>query len=187
MNPSFKPTLLSCALLVTLVAGCATQTPYQPAAKRGEYGYSETQLTDNRYRISFNGNPATPVETTKDYALLRSAELTLQKGYDWFELADRGSDRKLRSNASVGSRIGFPAQTEVYQRCGLLQCDTVVSRGPGFGSEFDFDTPERATYATSLEIVMGKKPMPTSADTYDARQLADTLHRSMNTPAEKAG
>ncbi|MGQ0621507.1 MAG: CC0125/CC1285 family lipoprotein [Panacagrimonas sp.] len=190
MKPhSFQSKLVSCTLLIAMVTGCATQTPYQPAAKRGEYGYTETQLTDSRYRITFNGNTLTPEETTKDYALLRAAELTLQKGYDWFQLAERTGDRKMSSTRSdVGGEIEFPAPTEVYQRCGLLHCETVVARSPRFDTGIGVgNTDERASYTSSLEIVMGKKPMPASAESYDARQLAEALHRLMKTQTEQRG
>lgn len=178
--------LQASALLVVLLSGCATQTPYQPASTRGDYGYTETPLTDNRYRVSFNGNAVTPSETTQDYALLRAAELTLQKGYDWFELANRATDRKERSTTSGGGGIEFPGETAVVQRCGMLSCETVVSSTPGFSTGADVaTTTTRAEYASSLEIVMGRKPMPSSVDAYDARQLADTLRRQLN--AQKDG
>ena len=54
--------LLAPALLATsLVAGCTQPTPYAPAVD-GK-GYKEQQLENDRYRVSFTGNSATPRET----------------------------------------------------------------------------------------------------------------------------
>jgi hypothetical protein len=168
---------------LVILSACATQTPYQPAEKRGAEGYTETRLTDNRYRVTFTGNPVTPSETVKDYALLRAAEVTLQNGYDWFRLVNSDTDKKQRTTISGGSDFDIPGQTTVYQRCGLLSCSTAVSSTPGFSSGFDVATTSTSTaYSSSLEIVMGKKPMPASVESYDARNLASTLRRLMNKP-----
>ena len=167
--------------VIVVLAGCASQSTYQPAEKRGAEGYTETKLTNNRYRVTFTGNSVTPAETVKDFALLRAAELTLQEGYDWFNLADRNTDKKVHSSTSVGTGINFPSQTQVYQRCGLLNCDTVVATSPGFSSGADIATTTTSTsYSSALEIVLGKYPMPNTVESYDARQLASTLRRLMN-------
>ena len=175
----------ACIIVATLafLSACATQSPYQPAEKRGAEGYTETKLTDNRYRVTFTGNASTPSETVKDYALLRAAEVTLQNGYDWFRLVNSDIDKKVRSTTSVGSDFDVPGQTTVYQRCGLLSCSTAVSSSPGFSPGFDVATTNTSTaYSSALEIVMGKKPMPASVESYDARNLASTLRRLMNKP-----
>src|SRR6185437_1021211 len=50
------------AAAVLALSGCATPTPYQPAADMGGHGYApgytDTRLEDNRYRITFAGNDA---------------------------------------------------------------------------------------------------------------------------------
>jgi hypothetical protein len=45
-----------CSLFASfvLLAGCAVQTPYQPAGFRG--GFKETRVDDTTYRIRFSGN-----------------------------------------------------------------------------------------------------------------------------------
>ncbi|MFT5032480.1 MAG: hypothetical protein ACI89D_001100 [Bermanella sp.] len=166
--------LLSTALLVA----CATETPYKPADSRGEAGYTETSLGDNRYRITFVGNSSTHSETVQDYALLRAAELTLAKGYDWFETADRNEDKKVR-NTTVDSGFGptYHQSQTYYRNCDLLgNCDTVVSGRtfvtPGSGVT---TTSSRASYSYSLEVLMRKNPMDDNVRSYDARRLASAL------------
>lgn len=165
-------------LFTVLLVGCATETPYKPAEERGDFGYTETELGDNRYRITFTGNSSTPAETVQDYALLRAAELTLAKGYDWFEAADRNSDKKVRSTTTDTGFGGSVSRSQtVYRNCDLLgNCETIVTGGtfatPGSGI---VTTSNRTSYQYSLEIVMRENPMSDSVGSYDARRLANAL------------
>jgi hypothetical protein len=74
-------------LLSFLVLACAT--PYQKSGLSG--GFSETQLAENVFRVSFRGNGYSRGERAEDFALLRSAELTLESGYTHFGLVASGS------------------------------------------------------------------------------------------------
>lgn len=71
-------------LAVITVAGCAT--PYQQRGLTG--GFSETQLAENVFEVRFRGNGYTSSERASDFALLRSAELTLEKGFKYFIVDD---------------------------------------------------------------------------------------------------
>ena len=67
------------------LGGCATSisAKYQ-AASDSTGGYSETKLGENMYIVSFYGNSSTSVSQLLDFILLRSAEITLQKGHNYF-------------------------------------------------------------------------------------------------------
>lgn len=80
-------------LLSLLVVACAT--PYQKSGLSG--GFSETQLAENVFRVSFRGNGYSRGERAEDFALLRSAELTLEHGYTHFALAASGSNSETSS------------------------------------------------------------------------------------------
>lgn len=73
--------------LTIFIMGCATA--YQKSGFRG--GYSETQLDENVFNISFTGNGYTTRERVTDFTLLRSAELTLENGYIYFAVVDTNS------------------------------------------------------------------------------------------------
>ncbi|HEY0974748.1 MAG TPA: hypothetical protein VGE57_09670, partial [Solimonas sp.] len=98
-------------LAAALLAGCATPTPYRPADKPGAEGYSETRVSENRYRVVFAGNTLTASGTVQDYALLRASELTLQQGYDWFELQSRNTDRRDEQHTDVSGGYVTPPTT----------------------------------------------------------------------------
>ena len=67
--------------------GCGEPTSYRPAADG--YGYSEQQIETNRYRVTFAGNELTEPHTVQNYLLYRAAEITLDRGYDYFTVVDR--------------------------------------------------------------------------------------------------
>ncbi len=80
-------------ILAIFMQSCAT--PYQ-SYNMYNGGYSEVQLDENMFKVSFNGNEATSIETAEDFTLLRSAELTLLHNYNYFIIVDS----KTRINSS---------------------------------------------------------------------------------------
>lgn len=80
--------LVLALMAMMLLSGCATK--YQASGLSG--GFTETQLDANVFRVTFNGNASTPSERAADFALLRSAELTLQHGYRYFAVMDALSE-----------------------------------------------------------------------------------------------
>ena len=76
-------------LLISLFVVVSCATTYQNEGFSG--GYTETQLDVDVYSVVFNGNGFTSLEKTKDFTLLRSAELTLNKGYKFFIIINTSS------------------------------------------------------------------------------------------------
>jgi len=67
---------------VLLATACATATPYQPLSYKG--GFSHTQIEKSVFEVRFAGNEKTTGVRAADFALLRSAEVALEHGYDYF-------------------------------------------------------------------------------------------------------
>lgn len=76
--------------LVTLLSGCAT--PYRSAGLMG--GYSDMQLNDDTYKVSFRGNGYSSHEHVQNMLLRRCAELTRNKGYKYFVILASDAERK---------------------------------------------------------------------------------------------
>ena len=95
------------ALLLTL-AGCETATPYQPLTRSSSSsgGYSDIQIEPNRFRVAFSGNSMTSRETVETYLLYRAAQLSLDRGFDWFKMADRNTERHSNTYISEPFRPG---------------------------------------------------------------------------------
>lgn len=73
---------MAAGLAALLFAGC--MSAYQPRGMTG--GYEEQKLDEDMYRVSFQGNGNTPRGVVLKYFLYRCAELTLERGYVYFEL-----------------------------------------------------------------------------------------------------
>lgn len=77
--------------VATVLVGCATS--YQKQSFSG--GYSETQLGENIFQVSFRGNGYTSRERASDFSLLRSAEITLERGFRYFVIVESEKNTKL--------------------------------------------------------------------------------------------
>ena len=192
---SLKKIALVGALALTAgLAACATPTPYQPKAVSGSTtgGFSELRLEADRYRVAFNGNSLTSRETVERYLLYRAAELTTQQGYDWFETADRRTDRTARTvvDADPFARPGFgygypygywrPSWRYSGPGYGWRSWD------PFWGDPFFTDRAQVRTierFEAGAEIVMhkGKKPEG-DPRAYDAREIMANLASSIQRP-----
>ncbi len=71
------------SIMLSLV-GCATA--YQPEGFSG--GFSETQINTNAFTVTFMGNGYTGRTKSNDFALLRSAEVSLEHGFKYFIIVD---------------------------------------------------------------------------------------------------
>lgn len=76
------------ALLVAmlLLAGCQTTARYEPKGKPGSFGYSSQSISARRFVVMFEGDPVTEFSQTRDFALLRAAELTREAGGTHFKV-----------------------------------------------------------------------------------------------------
>jgi len=106
--------LLSLVLLVACLSGCAT--PYQ---RQGFFiaGYSETQLAENIFQVSFHGNQNTGRERASDFALLRSAEVTTENGFRYFIVVEWVKDSSSKHSDTMygyGNTANGSARTSTY-------------------------------------------------------------------------
>ncbi|HVY88813.1 MAG TPA: hypothetical protein VG942_08090 [Hyphomonadaceae bacterium] len=104
-----RATLMLAVIAAGLASACAsTATNYQPATAQNPHGYAESMLEENKARITFSGNSSTELATVKKYVLFRAAELTLNSGYDYFVMIDRGveSSAEYRTKGPVRPRFG---------------------------------------------------------------------------------
>lgn len=111
-------------IAIALLQGCATS--YQPEGFTG--GYSETQLEENVFNVSFSGNGSSNMKRVEDFTLLRSAELTLQNGYRYFVIVDADSDMNYSEHTTpIATETDTTIYNDGYSRRGYST--TVVSGG----------------------------------------------------------
>ena len=184
-----------------LVAGCATETTYRPATGSGfgRTGYSDRQIEPGRFLVSFSGNSVTSRDTVERYLFFRSAELTLQSGYDYFVMVDR--DTKLRtdtySTPGFGPGYGYggfggywgPSWNFYGRGYGWRRFGGGFGYGGyggfgGFGDDFDVRTVDK--FEANAEIVMRHGPIPRdNLRAFDARKVVDTVGPSVVLPDQR--
>jgi hypothetical protein len=159
------------ALLVTACASSGGR--YMAADEQGDYGSFESKLENNRYRVVYTSRGAN-LDRARDYALLRASELTLQNGYNWFEIVSRDTDIRERDNHNQAVAT-MRVHATTYRECGVLACRT-VTRPAYIDTQYADNFPERrASTATIIEVVMGTGSKPEGGQFYDAQTLANTI------------
>lgn len=108
-----KFTLPRCIVLAALLAGCATG--YQPKDSTG--GYSESALEPGVWRVRFDHTPYTLRQQIDDFTLLRSAELTLQQGYDYFTLSRTAAQPEVVVHMYKAAPAGTLAHYDARSVC----------------------------------------------------------------------
>lgn len=193
-----------------ILAACATSTPYQPASQPGGFdGFSQTMIENNRARVTFGGNSLTKRDEVENGLLYRSAEMAVERGFDYFELQERDTEEKTRVRVSPG--IGASGFYDPYfgysfyrPRYGWSQPYRYsrfrgFRRGYGFGrrgvfsSPFDdpffndYDVREITKYRATAEVRFGNGRKPAGKDNaFDARQVLENLGPSIKFPEEKS-
>ena len=148
-------------LIGVFLTGCSST--YRPDGYSG--GYSEVKLDENVYRVTFRGNGYTDSQKAADLALLRCAELTVEKGFPYFVIL-KGEDRESR-----GSYV-TPSQTYTsgnVNRYGFYSNSTSYG-----GNTVNFVKPS----TTNTIAMLAEKP--TEGFAYNAKTVFEGLTAKYN-------
>ena len=142
--------------------------------------------------VSFSGNSYTSRDTVEKYLLYRAAELTVQRGYDYFVFTDRDVDHKSRtySTPSLGGGFGYgggfgggywgPSWRYRGRGFGWRSWDPFYG-DPFFDRGVDIDTIDK--YEANAEIVVGRGPKPKdNIRAFDARDVIRNLEPTIVLP-----
>lgn len=147
-------------LAFAALTACARPTPYQAALDSSQDGYIEREIGTDQYRVGFTGNGITPRETVDRYLLYRAAELTRDKGYDYFIVANRNDYIDPQGIGGRQSQISFVRRQELLV-------------GSGIRSRFGEEVVDH--YGAEIDILMQKGEAPNEANVHKA---ADVITRS---------
>ena len=154
VSPGFASGLtrgLPFILAAGLLTACMGPTPYQPRLEGQSTGYTDRALTQNRYRVTFTGNSATPRETVESYLLLRAAEVTRAAGYASFMFDTRNTkaNRSFQTIPYGPDPFWGPGYGGWGRRGGFGYWG-----GWGFPYEPNYDVVVHTNYDAYAEIVM---------------------------------
>ena len=156
----------SAALLFAafLATGCATGPEYQPRGPGGTVGYTDLQLSQNRFRVAFSGSYYSTRDDVEMYLLRRAAEITLQNGYTHFVVQNRETQR-------MTDYFGSPYPYGAYYY-------------PYWG-----DTSVASSYSSYAEILLLKgEEIANAADAVDAQRVLASLNPQPEfSPVKTAG
>lgn len=194
---SRKVLIAALASTTLLVAGCATETTYHPAVGRGfdRTGFSDHQIEPDRYAVTFAGNTVTSRETVEKYLLFRAAQLTLERGYDYFVMANRDTDRQQQIYSTPGfggyggyNGFGFggfwgPSWRYYGRGYGWRSWDPFLG-GPFWGDTTDIHSVDR--FEATAEIVMRHGPIPKdNLRAFNARAVVSSIGPTVVLPQQR--
>jgi hypothetical protein len=157
---------LAIATALAALSACATAPTYTPAATQGGAGYSETQIEANRYFVTYRAPSAAEESLVHDYALLRAADITLERGKEWFWVDRRSFDGQSRgpSGPSIGVGVGGGRWSGGGGSFGSVGVSVPLGGGSG-----------ATVRSATLEVRLGEGPQPDDPNAYDARAVATNL------------
>lgn len=180
--------LLIAAAAALMLAACATPTPYQPLQTRGTGptgGYSESQVSRDRFRVTFQGNTLTERDTVERYLLFRAAELTKIEGYDWFALADRNTERQSREYLTSSDPFGYRAWQPTWHYLGNNRWVLLNTYDPFYQPRYERQRVDQ--FRASAEIFLGKGAKPADDPAaFDAADVIKNLGPTIVRPEVKA-
>lgn len=147
--------------LCASVAACASSPTIYGPANGSDRGYSERQIEADRFRIRFDGGSDVSFEELENLALRRAAELTLERGGDWFEIVSRASDGDDERPVRVGGSVGQTFGSRRYSGSSM-----------GLGLQFD---PGAGNKTIFIEILIRSGSRSGIPEAYDARDVLRTI------------
>lgn len=150
-------------ILPLLLFGCVT--PYQQKGFMG--GYSDTQLDSNTVRVSFYGNAFTSRENVENNMLRRCAEVTIQRGYDYFIIISGYTTPTYGSYTSPGTYQQYTnTNVNVIGNTGYASSTTYGTYQPGQTINF-----RKFESTVVIKMFNGEKPF----SAYNAREILGNL------------
>ncbi|MHA7898377.1 MAG: CC0125/CC1285 family lipoprotein [Henriciella sp.] len=147
---------------LALVGACASSVPYGPATSDGAKGYTVLPIENNRFRITYKDNSE---ELARTRALRRAAEVTRERGDDWFQIVTAYTDTgELAggggSSVSIGGSSGSSGRSSV---------------GVGVGIALPLGGGSSGPVEHVIEIVTAPGAKPDNPDAYAAEDVLMNL------------
>lgn len=158
---------LAIAASALSLSACASLAPYGPQRGPGGQGFAEQRIESDRFSVTYTGVGAPgPVA---DRALLRAAELTLEQGYDGFEVTQRYIDGRPDSAGGLRPSVSVGVGSSSGRYGGYRYSGS--SMGVGIG--LNLGGPSSSS--TVLEVRLFRGLAPDRGEAYDAREVRANL------------
>lgn len=104
--------------LPLLLLGACAATPYQPVNANG-YGYVDREAAVDACDVVFVANSATSLQQTRDFALLRAAEIGAAAGYRYLSVKQDKSGTIMVASGHGGGTYAPPGNAGSTQGSGM--------------------------------------------------------------------
>ena len=150
------------AVTAMACAGCATS--YQSNGFTG--GFLESQLAPDVFEVTFNGNGYTSSKRTKDFTMLRSAELCQKHGFTHFVILGKENSSSTHSYTTPGQSY-TTGTAYAYGNSATYYGQTTYTPG----QTYHFVKPSSSM---TIKLLPSK---PTEGMSYEAAFLIDSLKK----------
>lgn len=153
---------------ILVLSGCAT-TPSQPRSFDQLGQFNTTPLNTQTYRVSFQGDPNMSFGIAEEITLLKSAQTTILKGFQYFKVVN---DPSNRSQQPPRQAVVYPAPVMSPWGYGYG-----YRHHPGFYDPY-YDTPQVINVdpvQVSYTIQCYKNQKSAPEDAFDARLILQSL------------
>jgi hypothetical protein len=157
------------------LASCATK--YAPATGSfwdGHTGYSEIPLDSTTYQVTFCGNNNTTDEIVNRYSLYRSAELTSQRGFDYFVVLNNNDVAALTSTVDHNKTQQTQIEHTVDPQTGKV-IPVAVTTTSGSST---VTTQAAHTVTKTIRMFDGARPSD-NPDAYEAKAMVTMMAPSI--------
>jgi len=89
-------------LCILFISGCHIGSSYHEADNMWHLGYSDVQLNENVYRVSYAGYQI-PQNECDEFALMRASEIAKDKGYRYFRILNEQQSASSQAFYMPGS------------------------------------------------------------------------------------
>ncbi|ANF83032.1 hypothetical protein A3K93_13110 [Acinetobacter sp. NCu2D-2] len=154
-----------CTAALIGLSGCAS-TPTKPLTFDQLGQFTATPLNQNSYRVSFTARPNMSLGTAEEIALLKSAQITVQNGFQFFKVIDDPSNQaqKPARQAIVYPQNNFPPY-------GMYRRSPYYWSNPFYEAPYTV-TLEPAQVSYTIQCFKEKKQPD---DAFDARLILQSL------------
>jgi hypothetical protein len=169
--------LIYCVLAVITLSSCGP-SKYMSKSDNwlGMYGYSEQPMDSSTYQVTYAGDNTMPPDLVDRYALYRSAELTVSKGYSYFVVIDKQSDASTFTNTMGGA--GAPTTTiehDIDPQTGKSIPVAVTTSNPNYMTT----TSTTHTVTKTIRMFKGERPAD-NASAYDAKSMISVMGQTIS-------
>lgn len=157
--------------IIMLSSGCVIAPPSAPLSFHQLGQFQHVPLNANTYRIQFKANPQFSYSHAEEITLVKSAQFTLQEGYDFFKVIDDPSNRLNQQS---------PRQAVVYPSRPMFDpypYSPRYGRYPAFWNDPFFDAPytiDVDPIEVSYTIELYKKQLA-PGDAFEAQRILQAL------------